>query len=335
MVAPGPSFSVADVQRGWTRALEGLGHEVRTYNLDDRLSFFGAATIDGEHLDGGTAVRMAIEPLGSACYKWWPDVIFVVSGFFISDELWKVWRARSHKIVLLNTESPYEDDRQYDRMLVGEPDVMLINDPTNINVFREHTKNTWYAPHAYDPMVHTPFPRDEKYDFSFVGTGYPSRIDFFARVDWRDLEVGFAGHWKGVEGTALEDFVIHDTAECYDNDDAVDLYRATKVGANLYRARSGTAEATDPRLAQGWAIGPREVELAATRTFFLREPRPEGDELFPFLPTFTEPAEFGELLRYYLSHDNKRQDAARRAREAIVDRTFDAHARLLMQHLPD
>lgn len=336
VVAPGPSFSVADVQRGWTRALANLGHDVRTYNLDDRLSFFGAATIGDQTLDGETAVRFAMEPLGAACYKWWPDVIFVVSGFFIPDDLWEVWKHRSHKTVLLNTESPYEDDRQFERMMTGEPDVMLLNDPTNIGAFRKHHNNVWYAPHAYDPTVHTPFGRTDEHDFSFVGTGYQSRVDFFARVDWRGIDVTFAGHWKNVGGTCLEPFVPHILDECFDNDEAVDLYRATKVSANLYRARSGAAgEATDARLTEGWAVGPREIELAATRTFFLREPRPEGDELFPFLPTFTEPAEFGELLRYYLAHDDARHDAARRAREAIADRTFDAHARQLMQHLPD
>ncbi len=77
-------------------------------------------------------------------------------------------------------------------------------------------------------------------------------------------------------------------------------------------------------------MGPREVELAACGAFFLRNPRGEGDELFPMLPTFTQPDEFSELLRWWLTHDAARTDAAIRAQAAIVDRTFaNTAARLL------
>ena len=103
---------------------------------------------------------------------------------------------------------------------------------------------------------------------------------------------------------------------------------------NLYRGND-PIEANAPELQKGWACGPREIELAATETFFLREPRGEGDELFPMLPTFTEPAEFSDLLRYYVAHDKEREDAARRARQAAKTRTFDASARRLLKLVGD
>lgn len=342
VVAPGPSFSVADVQHGWEKALAKQGHEVRTYNLDDRMRFYGAVRIPGDDgepkkLDAHEVVRLATEPLGNAIWRLWPDIIFVVSGFFMQDELWEVLKARPHKTVLLCTESPYEDVVQYERMMTWQPDMMLLNDPQNIERFRQDHNNVWYAPHAYDPEVHCPGPGlpELATDFSFVGTGYRSRLEFFSRVDWRGIDASFAGMWQMAGGTCLEPFVIHPLEECFDNDEAVDLYRSSKVSANLYRARDGGNEAHDPRLGEGWAVGPREIELAATRTFFLREPRPEGDELLPMLPTFESADEFTDKLRYYLKHDDEREDAARRAQEAVADRTFDAHARHLMQHLLD
>lgn len=337
VVAPGPNFSVADVQHGWTRALERQGHEVRTYNLNDRLSFFGAARFgdDGTTLDQEDAVRLAMEPLGNACYRFWPDIVLIVSGFFIADDLWEVWKARPHKTVLLCTESPYEDTAQFERMMTGEPDVVLLNDPINLDRFRAHHDNVWYSPHAYDPEVHHPGRKTKKYEceFGFVGTGYPSRLDFFARVDWRNIDFKLAGMWQGAENTVLEQYLITDSTECLDNSETVKFYRSAKMSANLYRARTGTYEANDARLTEGWSVGPREIELAATRTFFLREPRPEGDELFPMLPTFTEPGEFTDKMRYYLAHDKERDKAAKQAQTSIQDRTFDAHARRLMQIL--
>jgi hypothetical protein len=77
-------------------------------------------------------------------------------------------------------------------------------------------------------------------------------------------------------------------------------------------------------------MGPREVELAACGSFFMREPRGEGDDLFPMLPTFTTPAEFESQLRWWLAHPQERKAAAVAAQAAIADRTFtNTAARLL------
>jgi hypothetical protein len=122
--------------------------------------------------------------------------------------------------------------------------------------------------------------------------------------------------------------MAHPIDECLDNSEAVRLYQSCKASLNLYRR-----EAQRPELSAGWSMGPREVELAACGTFFLRDPRGEGDELFPMLPTFTEPGEVRPLLNRWLTHDREREKAAEKARAAVVDRTFKNHARWLLDHL--
>lgn len=82
-------------------------------------------------------------------------------------------------------------------------------------------------------------------------------------------------------------------------------------------------------------MGPREVEMAACGMFFLRDPRPEGDELLSMLPTFTSPQEASERLRYWLEHPTLRQELASKAREAIADRTFSNRAAELLRILAD
>ena len=70
--------------------------------------------------------------------------------------------------------------------------------------------------------------------------------------------------------------------------------------------------------------------MAACQLFFLRDSRPESDELFPMLPTFSSPGEASELLRWWLAHPGQREEAAVVARAAVADRTFrHAAARLL------
>lgn len=341
MVRPGPSFSVQDVAFGWRDAFGDLGCTVADFNFDDRLDFYASVQIekDGElkHAFSRTAsMQVAAKGILAACYEFWPDVVVVVSGFFIPDEVLELIHARGHKIVFLFTESPYEDDDQLHRAQHG--DIILLNDPTNLELFREQNKNTFYVPHAYDPARHHPGEPDPDMacDFAFVGTGFPSRREFFEKVDWSGLDVLLAGSWGQLPvGHPLREFVGHRLDWCCDNAEAAELYRSAKTSLNLYRREAGHGgnTPTGPATADGWAMGPREVELAACGTWFARDPRPESDELFPMLPTFSEPAEIRPLLDWALTHEDLREEAAAKANAAIADRTFEANARWLLTQL--
>ena len=323
---PGPSFSVQDVYAGWVEALREVGETVIEFNLGDRLTFYGGAvfpeTEGGEPrpLDADMAVQLAVNGLYSTLYKARPDVLLVVSGFYLEPEVYLMCRQYGTRIVVVHTESPYEDQRQIG--LAAYADVNLINDPTNLAQFR-NVAPTWYIPHAYRPSVHKPGePVDDlRCDFTFNGTGYPSRIEFFERMDFSGLDVMLTGNWQAAENSPLRKYVPHDLDECLDNDQVVATYHSAQVSMNLYRR-----EAERPDLAKGWAMGPREVELAACGLFYLRDPRGEGDEVLSMLPTFTSPEEASDLLRWWLNHPQQRVQAAARAREAVADRTFTNHA---------
>lgn len=325
VVRPGPDFSVADVCNGWIKGLRQNGVEVVDFNFDERLNFYANA-----HLATGTgefrkafplvadAARLAANGIKAAVFETDPDVVVIISCWFVPPDTLQLLRARGQKVVIVHTESPYEDDRQIPRAAFA--DLNVVNDPTNIDTFRT-VAPTIYLPHAYDPDVHYPRPpvADATSDFCFVGTGFPSRIEFLEQVDWDGIDVALAGNWRSLdESSPLRKFLAHDILECCPNDQTAVLYTSTKAAANLYR-KEATATA------DGWAMGPREVELAACGTFFLREPRPEGDDLFPMLPTFTDPGDFEEQLRWWLAHDTAREDAARSARLAVANRTFRNH----------
>jgi spore maturation protein CgeB len=331
IVRPGPQFSVADVARGWAAGLRQIGVDVYDFNFDDRLSFYSSAHIDFEgewrqaFPNPEDAARLAAKGLEAAVYESWPDVVLVVSGFFVPPAALQLIRSRGHKVVMLHTESPYEDDRQLVRAQFA--DLSILNDPTNIDRFRE-IGPTHYIPHAYDPEIHHPRPPspDARSDFCFVGTGYPSRIEFLEQCDFTGIDVALAGNWQGAKDSPLAKHLAHDIEECCPNDQAAVLYASTKASANIYR-KEATASA------DGWAMGPREVELAATRTFFLREPRGESDDVLNMLPTFTEPGDFSEKLRWWLAHDTERQTAANAAWAAVADRTFSNNAAQLLELL--
>lgn len=341
--APGPQFSVHDVYEGWCEGLALAGQRVARFNLDDRLAFYSSALIeqsDGtirKAMDYDGAARIASDGLRSLLWQTRPDVLLVVSAFFVNPAILDEARAHGIRVVLLFTESPYEDDRQAE--LAQHADLVLLNDPANIERFSAIT-SALYLPHAYRPAVHHPAmpPRYDAdlppvWDFAFIGTGYPSRVEFFEALRaggaLDGLSVALGGHWQGLaDDSPLRAYVGHPLTECVDNADTAQVYRSTRVGINLYRR-----EANRPELSAGLAMGPREVEMAACGLFFLRESREESDRVLPMLPTFTDPGEAGELLSYYLRKDDERRECARRAAQAVAHLTFQNHAARLLRLL--
>jgi hypothetical protein len=337
VVQPGPDFSVHDVYEGWVEALRKAGHLVNEFRLNNVLAFYDGAFLQAANkgrdshkfrkaLDVEQAKRMSVDRLCATLYKTHPDVMLVISGFLIPNELLKLARFRGTKVIVAHTESPYEDDRQIEQAPYA--DLNLINDPTNLERFQAIAP-TLYMPHAYRPGLHKPGRSIPKLrsDFAFVATGFDTRIAFLEAMDLSGVDVCLAGNWQRLRPRSpLRRYVAHGTLECLDNDQTVKIYQSAKVGLNYYRRQED-----EPH--DGWSMGPREVELAACGLFFLRDPRPEGDAVLDMLPTFESPAEASDQLHYWLAHPRLRAERARAAREAIADRTFDANVEQLMQAL--
>lgn len=321
-VPPGPNFSVADVHNGWVKALRAAGCQVLDLNFAERLEWYEKA-VKSMDLGQSTedAVRLAGNGIKTAAYEWWPDIIVLTSAFYVPNELLDILVDRGHTVVLLHTESPYEDDRQVER--AEHVTLNVVNDPTNIDRF---PPGTIYLPHCYDPDIHHPGKSSDPSDFCLVGTGYPSRVKFLEAVDWYGLDAILAGNWQAVDDDSpLVPLVAHDRSECLPNELAADLYRGTRSSLNLYRR-----EAEHDGLVEGWAMGPREVELAACGTFYLTEARGENREVVPMVPTVDSPEDFSEKLAWWLDHDAERSAVAEAARKAVAGRTFHESARQLL-----
>ncbi len=340
LLQPGPSWSVADVHNGWAEALRELGEQVEEFPLDATLRFYKSALAEtGEllecgcpgvrpYLDQQQAIQLAVDPVLGAAMRWWPDVILCTSAFFIPPWLLEVLRGRNFKIVMLMTESPYQDEFQL--KMAEYADLTLLNDPVNLDAYRA-VGPARYMPHACRPSVHYPAAAGTvpEYDLAFVGTGFPSRVRFFSEMNLAGLNVCLKGLWMDLpEDSPLRDWTATDSDDCIDNDVTAGIYRRSRAGINFYRR-----EAEDAHAGEGWACGPREIELAACGLWFARDSRPESDELFPMLPAFTGPEEASEQIRWALAHPDERAEASLKARAAILDRTFENNARRLMSLL--
>ncbi len=337
VVHPGVDFSVADVHNGWCDGLRTLGWDVREYNLHDRLAFYSAAHLerDGEWVQAfsfESSCQMAAQQIKSACYEWWPDLVILISDFFVDQRLVEIIKSRGHKVAVVFTESPYEDTKQLERL--DGIDCAVINDPLNLDLYREVVPASFYAPHCYRPEIHHPGPAspDVVSEACFVGTGMPSRVEFLEQVDWTGIELLLAGAWKDLspESPLRPHLLYEDSRWCVMNDHTATIYRSSLTSFNVYRIENN--EGVHDR-ADGIAMGPREVELAACGLWFARQSRPEGDDLLPMLPIFSTPEEMGEQIRWAIAHPDERQEAATAARAALSDRTFDNNVRALMTAL--
>ena len=346
LVHPGPDFSVNDVFAGWMEALHELGVDVAPFNTNDRLVFYSRALMDTglrdndghqmirKALSDDAAWKMALQGLSHALYTFWPDVVMFISGFYMPSALFGLMRQRGHKIVILHTESPYQDDEQLRRGSLA--DLNLLNDPANLEMFREEGPAE-YMPHAYRPSIHYPARSamrnpDLASDLCFVGTMFASRLKFFEDLDLNGIDLILAGNDWGTltEESPVARYVATGNGnlqDCVDNDQVAELYRQAKAGLNLYRREGESTHKDDP----AEAMSPREIEMAACGLAFIRDRRPEGDRVLHMLPQFEGAGEAGEQLRWLLKHDREREKMAAEAREAVADRTFGNNAKWLLK----
>jgi hypothetical protein len=132
----------------------------------------------------------------------------------------------------------------------------------------------------------------------FVGTAFGSRLALLSAVDWTGIDLGLYGHWDLDASHPLAPFV---RGGVVDNARAGALYRASRIGLNLYR-EPGTCDGV-PIAAE--SLNPRAYELAADGVCTISQPRAEVAERFgDLVPIFTTPEELGALVREQLSHPN-------------------------------
>ena len=145
-------------------------------------------------------------------------------------------------------------------------DLNLLNDPANLEMFRNEGLRTEYQPHCYRPKVHHPggggvvFKPELASDFAFIGTAFKSRIEFFEAMDLTGIDTILAGNdWgKLPETSPVAKFVatgVGTDADCVYNEEATELYQHSKMGLNVYRIEGEETHADDTGAGNGAARG--------------------------------------------------------------------------------
>jgi spore maturation protein CgeB len=332
LVHPGASMSTADVYNGLLAGLRLRGHEIYEYALDARIERAGAWLTYNWRKNGKRADQQphaqdilykAGEELVARSLRLLPDVVFVVSAMYLHPDVLLLLRRAGLKVVILFTESPYDDEKQ--KTLIPLVDYAWTNEQSSAREMR-----IGYLRHAWAPEVHAvdaplaPGTDVPSHDVVFVGTGFAERLETLSAVDWSGVDLGLYGSWDLMGSRShLRKFLRGSYVE---NAFAAALYRRAKIGLNLYRSSIGFGKEA-PRVGYAESLNPRAYELAATGCFTVSDYRPEVTDTFGSLvPTFSQPDEVRPLLDRWLADDAGRAAVKQQLPGAVAGHTWHERA---------
>jgi spore maturation protein CgeB len=350
LVAPGASWSVADVWRGFHSALKAAGHDVIDYALDGRIQIASgyldhawrrarATQPDLPRPTGADALYQASIGLIERALRHQPDWTLLISGTYIHPEALHLAQRAGIRMAALLTESPYADDQE--RLVASFCDVVFTNERASIPTFSDIAP-TYYWRHSFDPGQHhpptaaDPDPECEAHDLVFVGTGFVERCEILSAIDWTGIDLGLYGAWELIGSRSRLRSCIR--GGLIDNRLTAALYRRAKIGLSLHRTSIGFGKDV-LRVTGAESMNPRDYELAACGTFYIADARAELTEtLGALVPTFNSARELRDLVLYWSDNarDSERQARAAALPAAVAEFTFDTRAaelvRILQQH---
>ncbi len=318
-IHPGASTSTSDVADGLCYGLEYHGVELVRYRLDQRIDrsyrwlnynwrrtrvkrvdIERPTTADVFYQAGIGALEMAL--------RHQVDCVVVVSAMFLHPDVIILMKRAGLRVCVVFTESPYDQDKEL--AVAKLIDGCWTNERTSVEAFAAVNPRAGYLAHAWHPERHRPGaqPEDETvpaHDVVFVGTGFPSRLEWLASIDWTGIDLGLYGNWQHLPSRHVLRRFVRDAE--VSNARAAALYRRAKIGLNLYRTNVGWAKDA-PTVSRAESLNPRAYELARCGAFTISNARAEVLEVFgDLVPTFTSADQAAALIRFWLANERARE----------------------------
>lgn len=345
LVHPGASWSTHDVWHGISQSLNRLGQEVIEFRTDGRyeaakkyLKLVWEQTEHQEERKPPTeldAIYYSGIGLVERYLRFLPDWVLVVAGTFLHPDTFALLRRAGARIACVLTESPFQYDQE--KLIAQRVQVVFTNERTANSQFEPFCDNVFYWQHAYDHTRHAPSNRGHgevaAHDVVFVGTGFEERIAALREIDWTGIDFGLYGSWSLLGSrNRLRKYL---KGEIIDNALTAALYREAKIGLNIHRSSMGWGREVKHYVGAE-SMNPRCYELAACGCFFISDYRKEIEEVFgDWVPTYTNPKEAEELIRYYLEHEEERNEIAEKLPKLVEGETFDARMEQMVLLLED
>lgn len=348
LVTPGGKWSTHDVFVGLHRGLQAIGVESFPFDTSTHLEEANEWVKLLRQMRGGGDFDSADEYMAASTWAVdekaviralavGADAVVVITGFLFCPAMTRLFHHAGLPVYLYCTESPYDDDIQLG--MVPWYAVASTNDRASLPAFEAAAEaggrgtRVMHLPLGYDPATHHPGAGLDcdlapAHDVVFVGNVFPSRERFLRTVDWRGegIDLGLYGDFRTMPAEsplwayAPREATPDDPIRIVDNRITTALHAKAKIALNFFREERFRGPIDDPEtwrtpaatVTGAESVNPRIIECAASGAFVLSEWRAELDDppWRGLIPTFRTPDEMAELVRYYLAHDEEREEIA-------------------------
>jgi spore maturation protein CgeB len=309
-----------------SNAFERLGHQVRFLGhseyLPMRPDVWASATtrLSGPFFNFGTkmVLRRFQSVVLEVVHQVDPDLIVVFKGEGIAPSTIARLRSRTSCPVALW----YPDDPRFfntfSRWIAPSYDFVFTYLTRGVELYRSLGLTRVYCvPFGCDPMIHRALPKgavdSEGPEIVFVGTYTPRRagmIRCLQRVGYRPSV--FGPHWNRMTSGGREAVFGKSMAR---------LYSSAKVTLNFH-------------MVPGWGPNMRVFEATASGAFLLTD---DCEDLGRYylrgkeLEVFRDSKELCEKVRYFVTHDEDREEIARAGCERTQrEHTYDARMKAIL-----
>jgi len=326
---PGPTHSTFDVATGYDKALRSIGHSVVSFQYHNYIRFYseslsnwrglGLTTYAGGEQD---AYILASERLALHVVDFVPDVVLIISGVELHKRAYDLIARLRVPMILLCTESPYQDAQQIRVATLGHASAILTNERNSAEALASATNlPVRYLPHSYDPERHRPglVTQGPTSSVFFHGTLWPERAEMLDGL--RDIPGAAISGWdmRGVNEQRDGDYI--------DNEELAALYRSAVICVNHHR-QMRLKPGDQITAGDAWSLGPRAYEIAACGGFQVCD-NTRGELRAVFggsVPTYDTAAELRALVVRYLADSDERARLTALQGAAMRGCTFDNRA---------
>lgn len=323
---PGPIHSTFDVATGYEKALGNLGHTVYGYPYHKWLGFYEQTlrhweTVNDQYDFTPADVSLhSSEKLIIAACEFIPDVILVISGSALHAHAFRLLYNLSLPVVLILTESPYEDETQAKMVEQGHIAHAFTNERLSVDRLGAFGVPVTYLPHSFDPDVHKPTEANGEHQSGvfFHGTIWPERAELFDVIFDDRVDMRFSG--IGASGKKYRCLAIG-------NAKLAQMYSGAKICLNHHRTIK-RKPGVNIALGEAASIGPRAYEIAACGAFQLcDDTRQELWDVFgESVPTYKNAVDLRAQIEYYINRPDERQELAALSHKRVQDCTFERRA---------
>ncbi|MBA4543777.1 MULTISPECIES: glycosyltransferase [Thermoactinomyces] len=265
-----------------------------------------------------------------------PDVILSFRGANLPASV--VTRLRSYRIPIgvWVVDDPYR--LKTHEQLVKPYHFVVTQDSNSVRFYRNRGKPAVHLPLAVNPDKYCPQEVPEKYrsDICFVGSAFPVRIHFFDTLTpllLRHKTVIIGQWWEKLKNYDKLKACIHNRP--IPPSEVVKYYNGAKIVLNIHRTSNDRQD--NPLNIPAHTPNNRTFEIAACRAFQLATWREDMQKLYDpqtEMATFRGLNDLRKKIRYYLHHDEEREEMAANAyRRTLKDHTYVMRLKFLLHLL--